>query len=254
MNWALWESGAWDSPGDVLGFTGAAAVEWHTPGASWRYAAMMEPREANSNSLDPHIGKALGQILECDLRYSLGGQSGAARPFLYCNRANMGLYSAADARSSPPDIAATRAYRSKEGLGLSWDQALAAGIGAFARLSWNDGRTEDITFSEIDRSAAAGLSLTGSLWGRREDVLGIAGVANGLSPSHRAYLAEGGTGFLLGDGKLNYGAEEILELYYRCQVAKWLQMGPDVQYIEHPGYNRDRGGFAVYAIRAHAEY
>jgi carbohydrate-selective porin OprB len=61
-------------------------------------------------------------------------------------------------------------------------------------------------------------------------------------------------GLILGDGGLNYGPEEILETYYSVQVAKWLALSPDYQYIEHPGYNRDRGGVAVYALRAHLAF
>jgi high affinity Mn2+ porin len=255
LNWALLESGAWDAPGDVRGFTVGGVAEWHTQGGALRYGIFMEPRETNSASLDPHITRAFGQILEYDLPYKLGGGlTGTLRPFVYWNRANMGSFSVADALPSGPDISATRTYRSKEGLGLSWDQGLTANLSVFARLSWNDARTEEIAYSEIDRSAASGLSLAGSGWGRKDDVAGLAVAIDGLAPDHQQYLAAGGTGFILGDGGLNYGPEEILESYYSFQVTKWFSLSPDFQYIEHPGYNRDRGGVSVYAVRAHVEF
>jgi high affinity Mn2+ porin len=61
--------------------------------------------------------------------------------------------------------------------------------------------------------------------------------------------AGGGVGFLLGDGALRYGWEEILELYYRFQLGKAWQVSPDVQTIRDPGYNRDRGPATVLSLR-----
>jgi high affinity Mn2+ porin len=124
----------------------------------------------------------------------------------------------------------------------------------FARVSWNDGRNEDIAYADIDRSIAAGVSVKGSGWSRPNDVVGLAGASGGLSPSHRAYLARGGTGFILGDGALDYGSEEVVEAYYSLALPGRLAISPDWQYLEHPGYNRDRGGFSVYAVRGHVAF
>lgn len=77
---------------------------------------------------------------------------------------------------------------------------------------------------------------------------------NGLSGPHRDYLAAGGVGFLLGDGQLNYGPEEILESYYRFQFGNYVQLSPDLQYIRDPGFNRDRGPVSVWGLRLHLEY
>ncbi len=254
LNWALWESGAWDYPADVVGFTAGAVAEWNTQNGELHYGIFMEPSVANGARLDPHLTQAYGQILQYDIRYALSGdRTGTLRPFVYWNRAHMGLYAAADGENTP-DIATTRTYRSKVGFGLSWDQALNANLGAFSRLSWDDGRTETFAFTEIDRSAAAGLSEKGTPWGRPDDVTGLAAVVNGLAPDHRRYLEEGGESFILGDGALDYGPEEIVEWYYRINLSAHLSLSPDWQYIEHPGYNRDRGGVSVYAVRAHVEF
>jgi high affinity Mn2+ porin len=254
LNWTLWESAAWDYPADIVGFTGGLVVEWNTKNATLHYGLLLEPTEANGARLDHHLDEAYGQILQYDIRYSLAGdRSGTIRPFVYLNRAHMGLYSEADAETNP-DITTTRAYRWKEGLGLSWDQSLTANLGAFVRLSADDGKTESFAFDEVDRSAAAGLSLKGAGWHRPDDVLGLAGAVNGIVEAHRIYLAEGGTGLLLGDGTLHYGPEQDLELYYSIHLGKWLRISPDWQYLEHPGYNRDRGGVAVYSVRAHVDY
>jgi high affinity Mn2+ porin len=254
LNWALWESAAWDYPADIVGFTGGMVVEWNTSHGTLHYGLFMEPTEANGLRLDHHLSQAFGQILQYDFRYSLDGErNGTVRPFVYGNRAHMGLYSEADAETNP-DITTTRAYRWKEGAGISWDQSLSANLGAFVRLSCDDGKTESFAFDEVDRSAAAGLSLKGTAWHRAEDVVGLAGVVDGLAPDHRLYLAEGGTGLILGDGALHYGPEQAVEAYYSVRVGKWLTLSPDWQYLERPGYNRDRGGVAIYAVRAHLEY
>jgi len=216
---------------------------------------VMEPLETNSPSLDPRLRRAFGQILEFDHGTSLGqGRDGVLRPFVYVNHANMGLFTAADAQPGVPDIAATREYRTKEGLGVSWDQALSPDWGVFTRLSWNDGHTEDIAYSEIDRSAAAGVSLKGTSWSRPDDAVGVAGALDGLASEHKKYLERGGIGFVIGDGALSYAPEEIVEAYYSLRLCKWLSLSPDFQYIEHPGYNSARGGVAVYAVRAHLEF
>jgi|CZKI01.1.fsa_nt_gi high affinity Mn2+ porin len=256
MNWSLFESAAWDYPADVVGYTGGFVAEWNTKDWMLHYGVFMEPTEPNGARLDYHVLDAHGQIIEFDRRYSVGDLSGSVRTFAFWNQARMGNY---DYALANPDITfaltQSRAYRSKVGLGISWDQQLAADLGAFVRLSWDDGRSESFAFTEVDRSLAAGLSLNGSRWGRRDDTLGVAGVVNAIAPGHQAYLAAGGTeGLILGDGALGYGPEEILEAYYGWQTAKWLSVSPDFQWVTHPGYNRDRGPVAIYALRAHVDF
>jgi high affinity Mn2+ porin len=256
LNWSLWESAAWDYPADVVGYTAGFVAEWNTKDWALRYGIFMEPTVPNGARLDYRLLDAHGQILEFDRRYAVGDLTGTLRPFVYWNQARMGNYD--DTLASPEisdALSKSRAYRSKVGLGLSWDQQLTKDVGAFVRLSWDDGRSESFAFTEVDRSVAAGLSLNGSRWGRKDDVLGVAGVVNGIVTGHQAYLAAGGVeGLILGDGALNYGPEEILEAYYSFQAVKWLSISPDFQYAEHPGYNRDRGPVPIYALRLHVEF
>src|SRR5208283_2766123 len=255
-NWSLWESAAWDYPADVVGYTAGLVAEWNTKNWTLHYGVFMEPTVPNGARLDYHLANAHGQILQLDRRYALGDLSGTVRPFVFWNQARMGNYS--DALASPDigdALSQSRAYRSKLGFGVSWDQQLAGDLGAFARLSWDDGRSESFSFTEVDRSAAAGLSFGGGPWGRKDDTFAVAVAVNGIVPSHQAYLAAGGTeGLILGDGALSYGPEEILESYYSWKVAKWLSVSPDLQYVVHPGYNRARGPVVIYALRAHVEF
>ena len=254
LNWALVDDGAWDYPADAKGYTGGFAVEWAQASHTLRYGIFMEPEIANELPLDSHIGKAYGQVLEWEQRYEASGHAGVLRPLVYWNRAHMGSYQDALDGSPPPDVTLSRAYRSKVGAGLNWEQEVGDGVGAFARAGFNDGRTETWAYTEIDRALSAGVAVNGKHWGRPDDTWGLAGIASGLSGVHREYLAAGGDGFILGDGRLDYEPEEVLELYYLWQPVKWLAVTPDYQFVQNPGYNRDRGPVSVFGIRAHSEF
>ena len=254
LNWALVDDGAWDYPADAKGYTGGFAAEWTFASHTLRYGIFMEPQVANELPLDARVDKAYGQVLEWEERLQVGGHPGAFRPMVFWNRAHMGLYQAALEESSPPDITLSRAYRSKAGAGLNWEQEVADGIGVFARAGFNDGRTETWAYTEIDRSLSGGVSVNGKRWGRPDDDLGLAGVVSGLSSEHRAYLAAGGDGFILGDGRLDYEPEEVVEVYYLWTPIKWLAVTPDYQFVQNPGYNRDRGPVSVFGLRIHSEY
>jgi carbohydrate-selective porin OprB len=183
------------------------------------------------------------------------------RTLAYLNHARMGNYAEAiaigRATGKTPDIVADdKPGRTKYGYGLNIEQPLADGgeTGLFARLGWSDGANESFVFTEVDRAASAGAQVSGVHWSRHDDRLGIAGLVHALSPTHREYLADGGTGFLLGDGALNYGHEEIVEAFYRAQLTPYVQVGPDVQYVRNPGYNRDRGPATILGFRVNVRY
>ena len=129
-------------------------------------------------------------------------------------------------------------------------------VGLFARISYNDGQNETWAFTEIDHSASLGVVSTGTRWRRPDDRLGAAFVANGLSPGHRAYLAAGGYGFIVGDGALSYGPEQIGELYYSFALPAYhAAISPDYPLIVDPAYNRARNGpVHVVAVRLHVAF
>ena len=106
----------------------------------------------------------------------------------------------------------------------------------------------------MDRLWSLGGQLSGVRWGRRYDVLALGFVFEELSPEHRQYLAAGGTGFVLGDGRLNYAPEMITEAYYRVQLGRYLQLSPGIQFIDNPGYNQDRGPAWVAMLRVRLAY
>ncbi len=253
LNWSLMDNAAWDYPANAKGYTGGAAVEWNRPADTARYGFFLEPAEANGFALDYNPAKSWGQVLEWEHRYSIDGHAGTLRPLVYWNRTHMGGYAEA-LQAAHPDVTLSRSTRSKAGGGISWDQEITGAFGAFGRVGYSDGRAETWAFTEVDRAASGGLSWKGAGWGRADDTFAVAAAVDGLSSLHRRYLAAGGEGFIVGDGRLRYGTEDILEAYYNYQAAKWLLLTLDYQYIGNPGYNRDRGPVSVLGFRLHAEY
>ncbi len=200
----------------------------------------------------------MGTNWNTKLGTTCGSFPGKVRLLGWWNHAHMGDYQAAvtDATLSgaTPDITTTRTYSQKYGFGLNIEQAITSDLGFFSRVGWDDGKTETWAFTEIDRSVSAGFSLKGTFWRRPEDVLASAVAINGLSPDHRAYLAAGGVGFIIGDGRLNYAPEQIWETYYAITLWKHLMLTPDIQLIKNPAYNADRGPVVVGTFRVHVEF
>jgi high affinity Mn2+ porin len=134
------------------------------------------------------------------------------------------------------------------------NQDLGDGLGAFLRVSYNDGANETWAFTEIDRSTALGFVQSGSRWSRPDDEAGVGLVVSGLSNLHRRYLAAGGSGFIIGDGALRYAPEVLGEVYYRCALTRELALGASYQPVINPAYNADRGPIHVLTGRLHAAF
>lgn len=265
MNWSLWANTPWDYAANTRGYTDGVVLAYVSPGWTLRYGLYRMPTVANGQTLQT-LHRARGENLELTL--SPGHSGLIVRVLGYRNTAAMGNYretlAIAAATGALPDIVADdRNGRHKYGFGLNAQLPLAdAGeTGVFLRAGWNDGATETFAFTEVDRQVSAGAQVSGVHWRRLNDRLGVAAVLEGLSGAHRDYLAAGGSGFLLGDGRLSYAHEQILELYYRLQLFDSLgrlplrlQLSPDVQFLRNPGYNHDRGPVRFYGARVHVEY
>ena len=254
MSWGLFASGAYDYPADTRGYTWGVAADLSVDWWSVRAGLFLEPQYANLLPMEWRIDKARGLVAEFEGRFLLNGRKGAARALLFLNDARMGSY--AEALASPAlDVTASRAFgRTKEGFAASINQDLGNGLGGFARVSYNDGRSETWAFTEIDQCAALGVVQSGSRWGRPDDEAGAALVVSGISPIHRSYLAAGGTGFIIGDGALRYGLEALGEIYYRFALTRQVSIGGNYQPIFNPAYNRDRGPAQVFTVRAHVAF
>ena len=252
--WSLMGNGAWDYPANTRGYTPSVVVEYVTPTHELRYAASLMPLAANGNDMDYNIKKASSHTLEYTRRFSLNGKPGSIRLLTFFTTTHMGNYNkSVQLDPTTPDVISTREYgRTKYGFGINAEQAITKDAGIFFRTSWNDGKNETWAFTEIDRSISLGLSSNGNTWKRPNDNIGFAYVVSGLSNPHRNYLQSGGKGFMLGDGKLNYGLEQLAELYYSAELKKnSLYLSGFYQFLVNPGYNKDRGPVNVMSIRVH---
>jgi len=256
MNWGLWENAAWDYPANTKGYTDGLAMEWNGQDYTLRYGIFRPPANANGGQLDTHWTRAFDQVVEFEQRYTIWKKPGVVRPLAYINYSHMGDYrDAIDASPVDPNVILTRSYdHPKYGYGLNVEQSITDDLGIFGRAGWNNGQSESWAFTEVDRTLTLGLSLKGNGWQRPNDVIGIGGLMSGLSRDHRNYLAAGGLGFELGDGRLSYAPEEVIEAYYQLVVTKNFFLTADYQFIDHPGFNAVRGPVSIGGLRVHFEF
>jgi high affinity Mn2+ porin len=263
MNWALVDAGAFDYAADQKGYTWGAAIELNQKDWALRAGYFLAPDVPNANSFDTRIFQRGEYLLEFEDRYTILGSSGKFRLTGWESQCYCGSFAATLSNpylSNPllnmnaPDIAGTRKTRSEFGFVANFEQAITADFGLFARLSWRSGQTEIMAWTDIDESASLGGVLKGTSWGRPNDVIGVAGVINGLSGNYRNFLNQGGLGINIGDGKLSYRPEEIMEAYYTVGFTDWASMSLDYQFIANPGDNSARGPVSIGAVRLHVQF
>jgi high affinity Mn2+ porin len=264
MNWALMSDGAWDYPANTKGYTEGLQLELDVPGWAVRASSVAEPKVANHSAMEYVFGKSQSETMEIERDWSIGKQPGIVRLLLSYtdNRSpsyKAGLTAIADNDTTLLKVMTGNGEKPnfgghKGGIFINAEQSLSDYIGAFLRAGWNDGQYASWAFTEIDRTLTGGFSFKGARWGRTGDVAGVAGVMDAISPEHRAFLKAGGYGFIIGDGYLNYGYEEILETYYNAALFTNVWLSADYQFVNHPGYNKDRGPVHVFAIRGHFEF
>jgi len=255
MNWSIWAPGAFDYSADKLGLTYGITAELNQKQWALRGGYFLMDDVSNSNNFDTKVFQRGEYAVELETRYQLFSQPGKLRTIAWINSVNSGSYR--ETLNDPAlnlDIAQTRTGRTKYGYVINLEQAVTADIGLFGRWSWNDGKTEIMSFTDIDSSLSLGTSIRGTGWGRSDDVIGIAGASNGLSRDHRDFLAAGGLGPLVGDGQLNYRRELILEAYYAFALTKAITLTADYQFITNPAYNADRGPVSIVSGRLHGEF
>jgi high affinity Mn2+ porin len=257
MNWSLVDAGTFDYAADAWGYTYGAAVEWYRGNWTLRGGVFDLSIVPNSTDLDPQFGQ-FQWVGEIEHRHQLWGLPGKVAINGFLSRGRMGRFEdaiqLAQVTGGPADIAAVRRYTSRGGVSVLLEQQVSSDLGVFARAGWANGNIEPYEFTDIDRTAATGLSLKGTRWGRPDDTFGLAGIVNGISGVHQAFLNAGGLGILVGDGQLpNPGSEKIIEMYYSFPVFSW-RVTFDYQFVANPAYNRDRGPVSIVGTRLHAQF
>jgi hypothetical protein len=260
LNWTLDNNGAYDYSADTRGYTFGVLAEYYDRAWALRFAETLMPTVANGPDLDWSMRRARAENVEWQLNKGLvPHRDGAIRLLAFVNHAHMGSYREAvnaflagiDPR---PDITKHEHFGAvKYGFGVNLDEHLSKTVRAFGRFSWNEGQHESFAYTEVDQTLSFGADMEGDRWKRKLDRVGAAFVSNAIKADHQHYLALGGGGFLLGDGRLNYGREDIVETYYTVHLWRGVFGSFDLQHVNNPGYNRDRGPVLVPGIRLHLE-
>jgi len=266
MNWTIDNNGAWDYAADTRGYTYGAVAEYVDKDWTARYGVALMPTVANGITLDWNLRRASGQNWEVELRRPLLGsllspdRKGIVRVLSYVNHAHMGLYRDAvnaylDGVDKTPDIKLhERNGAVKYGFGFNAEQELTGNFRVFTRLGWNEGQHESFAYTEVDQTISFGADYSGRGWSRPNDKIGLTFVTNAIKRDHQEYLKLGGLGFLLGDGNLNYAREDIVEGYYNVHAWRGIYYALDLQSIDHPGYNQDRGPVLFESVRMHVDF
>lgn len=257
MNWSLIDTGTFDYAADAWGYTYGAAIEWYKDCWTIRGGLFDLSKVPNSSELDPRF-EQFQLVGEIEHRHKIWGKPGKVAVTGFLSRGRMGRFDDAVALArtigGPADTAAVRTYRSRTGVSLNLEQEVTRDLGIFARAGVADGSVESYEFTDIDKTAAAGLLLSGVAWNRQNDYFALAGVVNGISNARRTYLDAGGLGILVGDGRLpNPGAEKIIETSYSFPISVW-RATLNYQFITNPAYNRDRGPVSVFGARLRAQF
>ncbi len=259
LNWSIWASGAFDYPADRVGLTYGLAAELNQKQWAVRAGYFLVGNEPNASVFDWNLLSRGGYVGELELRYDAFKRPGQAKIGTWLTSTFSGSYSqalglAASGVDINQAIVSTRQTRTKYGFYLNLQQEISDDLGLFGRISWNDGHTEISAFTDIDTSFSLGASLKGTAWGRPDDRVGLAGALNMITPEHASFLANGGLGVLVGDGRLNYRPEKVIETYYALQLFKGLIVTADYQLLVDPAYNADRGPAHVFSGRLHASF
>jgi len=261
MNWTVDNNGAWDYAADTRGYTVGGMAEYDDRKWSLRYGFFAMPTVANGIDMDWAFSRSHGQNGEFELRHSwVADRKGVQRVLFFANRAHMGSYREAvnaylAGTDAKPNILLHEHFSAlKYGFGWNTEQELTENLRVFGRFGWNEGQHESFVYTEVDQTVEAGADYAGARWHRPADKIGLAVVTNAIKRDHQNYLRLGGLGFLLGDGKLNYGRETIMESYYNLHAWRGLFYAVDVQHIDNPGYNRDRGPVWVGSVRTHVDF
>lgn len=261
LNWSIWAAGAFDYPADRVGLTYGIAAELNQANWALRAGYFLVGIEPNANVFDWNLFSRGGYVAELELRYGIGDRRGVFKISPWLTSTFSGSFSEATALalanpslSVNDTILQTRQGRIKYGVYLNLQQEITKDIGAFARWSWNDGQTETSAFTDIDQSLSLGVQLQGTLWGRDNDVIGLGGALNTISPQTSAFLAAGGLGVLVGDGRLTYDSEKVIEAYYALQLTKGMIATADYQLLISPAYNAVRGPINVFSGRLHMQF
>ena len=126
-------------------------------------------------------------------------------------------------------------------------------VARLRRGGWNDGHDESFAYTEVDNTFELGFDMTARCRTpprqERPRLRHQRDLAR-APPVPRARRH----GFILGDGRLTYGRETIVEGYYTASLTHGVFAAIDGQFVANPGFNQDRGPVWVGSLRLHFEF
>jgi porin len=199
---------------------GLAAAVHYAPARLWYVSAAVadahaDLRETGFNTTF-HDEEDFFYVLETGVTPQLSSENGSLR-------GAYGLGLSYDPQKKE-EFSTGKIRRDDAGFYLTCDQMLfkenndpedTQGLGLFARYGWASSKVNDVT-----NFWSAGLQYRGLAYGRDEDVLGL-GFAQGFFSDRASDFTE------------DY--ESVWELYYNAQIAPWMAVSPDIQYVANPG-------------------
>lgn len=254
FNGDMMDTASFDYAGNANTETYGAVVEWRQSFWTARLGAFDMAASPGNRDLDAKFGQ-VQTVGELELRNSWWKRTGKIVFTGFYDRARFAAFSdivAAGPVTAATDLSGFRRYRSKAGFAANGEEQLIGDLSGFFRAGFQDGRYESFGFTDVDRTAAAGLSLAGGAWKRPNDKVALAFAVNEASRDRLAFLNDGGQGLMLGDGRLTRsGPEQIVETYYAVAIRSNLILTFDAQMVANPGYNRDRGPAPIIGLRLH---
>jgi high affinity Mn2+ porin len=268
FNWGLLYALTFDWGGDAWGYGWGATAEWYKGPFTYRLGWFDTEKSAiaDNTPTSPDYGvdptfRQYDIIGEIEERHELWGQPGKVKLNANLIGADLGTYSAAIAAANSacaggtPNLACVRTFRQKVDTHINIEQAITPDIGVFSRVGWAPSYVEDLAVTDSNFFASGGVSVSGRLWGRPGDTIGIGYIYNQISKAEQLYLNLGGLGSFVADGQLaNPLAENVLETYYSWQLSASTSVSVDYQLFENPAFNGDRGPINIFAGRIHWQF
>ena len=272
---AFMANASYDFAADARGYTQGLAGEFYYDNWVFRLGRFAVPTVPNVLIMENNPFKLYGDQVELEHKHVINNHHGAIKLLAYRNRVNAGKFSDAitaykadsgknattcladnygSLNSLAPDICWVRKANTKMGIGINIEQGIAEDIGVFFRGMYSDGKTEVYNYMSADQSISLGTDIKGAHWGREKDSAGLGYAQSWLSKDHATYLNRGGIDAFLGDGKINYSPERVVDIYYQCHAMKSVWLTADYQHLMNPGYNSDRGPVNIYGVRVHLEF
>ncbi len=164
------------------------------------------------------------------------------------------------------------------GFGLSFDQKVSSDITLFARYGWQD---EDIAaavdeerseggpagaliledgspvfepYGAIEQAFSIGGQITGSRWGRPNDVFGMAFGLAMLNDDYEDYLEDAAYDGLVDGVRGDAGDEFHFEAYYSFYLNEYIAISPDFQIIDNPRGDEDADTAYVVGLRTQMSF